>query len=440
MSRPSLAARRHPHLSRSEHRLGLALLYLNFFFLYVRPQEIVPGLSSVPVAGLLSLLLSLWALFYARMPYLRSAVGLIFVLGAVFFLSGLDAVNVSAYKYAILFMFTYFPQCLAMYILVQSRGDIESFLRFWIVVYLCMGAITIVHGGRGPGDFTDDENDAALALIIGVPIAFYGLTTFFRTGAWRQVAMLTLFVLVVAIVVTSSRGGFLGFVTVVLVIWYLSRRRLRNAFMALLFGALFGGVVVSLLPSSFIHEVESIDDAQDSTRIERLNTWEVAWYMFKDNPVLGVGAANFPWYVGEYQRQASWWHEGGKNLQGRVTHSMVFQVLSELGTIGVLLYGYIVFVLPRRLLRMRTLLLRRRADVFAIRLCDMLIASMAGYFVSGIFISVAYYPHVPVWLGMYAIVRRHLVRDGWRRRRTGTAPPVAPGRRGGSTSRDRGQP
>jgi hypothetical protein len=35
--------------------------------------------------------------------------------------------------------------------------------------------------------------------------------------------------------------------------------------------------------------------------------------------------------------------------------------------------------------------------------CQSLIAAMAVYAIAGAFISVAYYPHIPIWLAMYTI-------------------------------------
>ena len=270
-----------------------------------------------------------------------------------------------------------------------------------------MALITIINGGTGPGDFTSDENNAALALTMGIPLAFYSIWYSTLTKKQEYFRWVVVVLLLAATVATGSRGGFLGLVAALGLIWWFSKNRLKVAAWGATVAIVGGGFVISLLPSVYVADLRSITDTQDSTRVERLNTWEVAWIMYKDNPVLGVGAGNFYYNAGKYQRQASWWTEGQKSLQGRVTHSIYFQVLSELGSIGALIYMYIMFVLTSKLYRLRN---RSRHDTeddrFLELLCQTLIVSMGTFAVSGAFLSAAYYPHIPIWITMYAIVMR----------------------------------
>ena len=52
---------------------------------------------------------------------------------------------------------------------------------------------------------------------------------------------------------------------------------------------------------SVLAEFETIDDPNDSTRRDRIDSWSLGWEMFLDNPVFGVGVANYGWRVAEYQ-------------------------------------------------------------------------------------------------------------------------------------------
>ena len=197
----------------------------------------------------------------------------------------------------------------------------------------------------------------------------------------------------------------------ILTIWWLSPSREKIAGYAMVLGIFFGGLVLAWLPEKYLGEVASIADKEDSTRIERLHTWEMGWLMFKDNPIVGAGAGNFKNTSHLYQEQTSWWTGQNKSLSGRAAHSLYFQVISELGLVGISIYAYIMFWMPLKLLALRKRLSKERGEEFQLRkACDILIAGMAGYATAGTFISVAYYPHITIWLFMYAIVM-HLGRD-----------------------------
>lgn len=397
-------------ISDTDRKVGTFLVYACMFFLYVRPQEYVPGMHVLPIAGVLFLLLTIWGVFHIRTYLFKTPIVIIFLLGLVCLLSAFDAINVSAYKLAFKYVVQLFPQCLAIYILVDSKERIIKFIGWWCFIYLLVALITIDNGGLGPGDFTHDPNDAALALSIGIPFVFYsiwntGLSKFQRIIRWG-----VLLIIVTAIIATQSRGGFLGLVSVFLVVWWFSKNRAKNAIMALVLGVVLGSIVTMFLPAGYLDEIQSINDPDDSTRVERFHMWEIGWIMYKDNPVIGVGARNFAWNAGVYQKLASFWDGSGEqtSLEGRVTHSLYFEVLPELGTIGAVLFLYMLVVAPLKLYRLRNNLPGNGEDqIFLKNLAQTLIAAMAGLAISGAFISVAYYPHFPVWITMYAIVMRH---------------------------------
>ncbi len=394
-------------LTEGDRKLGNFLLYSYLFFLYVRPQEYIPGLSLVPIPGMLSLLLSLWGAFHLRRPTFNSPIRIILIIGLLMLISAVGAVNTVAYKMSIKYLTEYLPQCVALFVLVDSKERILKLMNLWCLIYFCMALITIKNGGRGPGDFTNDENDAALALSMGIPFVFYSIWYMQKSTLSVYFKWLTLLFLLIAIIATDSRGGFLGAVAALLIIWWLSQNRTKRALQIALGGVIFGGIVLLMIPRTYIEDMRSIDDPEDSTRIERLHSWEIAWIMYKDNPILGVGAGNFAWNAAKYQRDTSWWVEGAKSLQGRKAHSVYFQVLADLGTIGALIYVYVMVVLPLRLYKFRKTLIKNSENKFVRLLASTLIASMGAYIVSGAFISVAYYPHMSIWIVIYAVILRY---------------------------------
>jgi len=388
-------------------KYAVFLVYAYLFVYYTRIQDNIPGLAGFPWVGVLFLLVSILGfcqLFTNKNNFFTMHVGLVFWLGIAFGISGIGAVSTIAYKMSINWILEIFMQCVALVIVFSSISHFKKLHHFWVVIYCVMAIFTLKNAPSGPGDFTSDANDACLALGMGIPFAFYALFQKNLSNKRRFFYCAALALLFLGIIATSSRGGFLGMLAGLLAIWWMTQRRLKVAMFAVLGGLIAGGMFLSFIPQDYVEDMESMNDTEDSTRVERLRTWEISWEMFKDNPLLGVGAGNFPNTVHLYQHKTSWWTGREKSLSGRQSHSLYFQVLPDLGLTGISIYFYIMCVLPLKLLR-----LTKRFDVddpeqLPIKLfCQALIAAMAVYAVAGMFISVAYYPHVPIWLAMYTI-------------------------------------
>jgi probable O-glycosylation ligase (exosortase A-associated) len=395
-------------ISEGSRKLGTFLLYAFLVMYYLRPQELLPFLKYLHLSGMSAWMLTLWGLVHLRKSIFSTPIKLVLLFGLIVALSALGAVNVGAYRLAFKFLVQFFPLCVAIYLLIDNKYRVQRFFSFWSWLYVGMALVTINNGGLGPGDFTNDPNDAALALGMGLPFVFYSIYHAPANSMKRYFRYVMFLSILAGIVATSSRGGFLGAVICILVLWFLSKNRLRTAIIAIVMVILSGGLLLSMLPERYIEDMQSISDTEDSTRVERLRSWELSWMMYKDNPVIGVGAGNFPWNVDRYQALTDWWGTA-KPLGGRQVHSMYFEVLADLGTLGILLFLYIVYKLPFKLNKIRNQLLKDRDDLLWLkRLIQGLIASMSVYAVGGAFISVAYYPHLVIWVTLYAICMREL--------------------------------
>lgn len=397
------------NLSNSDRMIGTFLVFAHLFFMYVRPQEYIPGIGLLRPAGIAQILVICWGVFHIRGFLLRSPLVIMLILACIFALGGISAINVSAYKLAIKYVTQFFPIGVAIYLIVSNREYLLRFINLWCIIYFFVAVITIGNGGRGPGNFTMDENDAALALCMGLPIVFFSIYIPGISSRTKYIRMFIALSIVAGIIVTSSRGGFLGLISVLLGIWWLSGRRLKIAVKALIIGALFSSIVLSILPEGYVEDMQSISNTEDDTRVERFRSWHIAWLMYLDNPVLGVGAGNYMWNSGTYQKLLPDYQVGEKSLTGRVTHSMYFQLLSEVGTLGSFFYFYVIFYFPLKLYRYLKNNREETDDQILARLvAKMLTVSMLTYIVSGAFISVAYYPHFPIWLIFYAVFWRYL--------------------------------
>jgi O-antigen ligase len=388
--------------------------YAYLFIYYTRLQDNIPGLGAIPWVGVLFLLVSLWGLLQlltSKRNFFKMPIALIFWLGILFGISGIGAVSVIAYKMSIAWILELFMQCIVLVIVFSSVERFKKLHHFWVVIYCVMAIFTLKNAPSGPGDFTLDANDACLALGMGIPFAFYALYQKNLSNKRRIFYYVVLVLLFAGIIATSSRGGFLGMIAGLLTIWWMGRSRLKVAMFGLLGALVAGGVFLSFVPQNYIEDMQSISDTENSTRIERFRTWEIGWEMFKANPILGVGVGNFSNTVHLYQHKTSWWTGNEKSLSCRSAHSLYFQIIPELGIVGTSVYFFVMCVLPLRLLRLLKKLNLSDPNQLQIKLFSQaLIASMAVYAIAGIFISVAYYPHIPIWLVMYTITI-HVLKD-----------------------------
>lgn len=319
---------------------------------------------------------------------------------------GLIAVSASGVLYASNYYAAYFTTRILYTTIAVSismawlLARLDYFRRgmwAWTLIMTYLGFFGIASGGFGPGGIIGDENELALACNTAVPMAYFGAIS--SRGTRRLVYAGIGIVLLASIVISLSRGGFVGLVGIVGYIILISKHRFR----AIAGLAVAAGIFYLAAPKTYVNEVLSIGqeasgEVEDGTGDIRLFLWQTAINMWKDHPVLGVGAGNSRYNTGKYQ--ADW--EGplysGKDWSGTAIHSGVFELLSETGSAGVFFYGAMIVNHFAVLRRVRRLARKTRGIPAALRdememYSGALAAGMVGYIGSGLFLSVAYHPY-----------------------------------------------
>jgi O-antigen ligase len=138
--------------------------------------------------------------------------------------------------------------------------------------------------------------------------------------------------------------------------------------------------------------------------------------MFLDNPIFGVGQGNFPWAIGEYMGGRTW---QTKSLAGRQAHSLYFTLLPELGLVGVMIFGTMVYLNYRDTRVKDSVVLQvlqvsgrrdkanvedseiRRAALYG----NAILGGMIGYLATSTFISTLYYPTFWILMGLAVALR-----------------------------------
>ena len=295
----------------------------------------------------------------------------------------------------------------AMVLILNSRQRLEVFIKWFIWIYFIVALLVIRNGGTGPGGFLKDENDVALLMGVALPYPWYMLKSNSLSKFNKFFYLSCLVVFTVALVVSSSRGGLLGFVAMLLALVLFSERPVRNMLVTLTLAVVVGTSALSLLPKDYVDDMETISDKGNSTRNLRFMHWTAAYEMFKDNPILGVGPGNYPWNSDRYFHYSRHFNPSARNRSGRQSHSLYFTLIPETGLVGICLF---VTILLRILTRAKKILKERvhfdsshnQPDYFYLLSVKIILAALVAFLVSGVFISVLYYPIFWFLCGFFA--------------------------------------
>lgn len=282
-----------------------------------------------------------------------------------------------------------------------------QFVKFWIAIHVYFSLYVVLHSGRGPGGIFLDENDMALTLLMCLPYPIFLARRRGITGASRLFCYGAAFTMLAGIVSTNSRGGFLGLACVLLYLCYQSRNKARS-FLILLF---LGIVALQFVPDSYVERIQTITDTEDTSRNERLVTWEIGWNMFLDYPLFGVGPTNYPVHAARYQVAMDDYVPGDAILAGRASHSLYFTLLPEYGLVGSAIFLVMMIAAIRKLRFCEETVAAHSSCAppdsdWDLLLTRALKASIIGYLTAGAFISVLYYPHLWFTLGFVVALGR----------------------------------
>jgi probable O-glycosylation ligase (exosortase A-associated) len=172
-----------------------------------------------------------------------------------------------------------------------------------------------------------DPNHMAMNLGLVVPLAVAFLARKGSAWLWRLACLVAAALAVAAIVVSHSRGGFIG-LSAAMALWAIrEKRRIQSVVV----GSLFVVGLVVFAPQSFWERNETVASfEEDASAMGRVYAWQVASRISIDKPLLGVGVGSFryawPLYAPPEARRAY------------VAHNIFLDVIGELGWVGLLFF------------------------------------------------------------------------------------------------------
>lgn len=260
-------------------------------------------------------------------------------------------------------------------LMALSIGVVGSKFGFWA---LLQGG---VHFTVGLGGFMSDNNNLALALVMGIPLLYYGrrLT---ESRNLRMLLLVMLFGTTSAVIMSHSRGGALALGAVILMVMYRSKKSFGSSIGILLMIALLLVPPLYLVRETYFDRLSTIKaPSEESSALSRLAYASAAFRMWQDYPLFGVGFGTenqmrlWPQYVDEQFRD-----------KAQVVHNTYLQMLADSGMFAFLIHTLLLWGSVLAMGRSATRLDRQgRADLATYPL--LLQASLAGFGVGSLFLS-----------------------------------------------------
>jgi putative inorganic carbon (hco3(-)) transporter len=394
---------------RGKHWLAFAGVYLFTLMLYARPNDLLP-IGDFPLVKIVALSvltiyvlskvtagdrLSVWTLEMTMLMVI-AVLGLLFMPMAASPKDSFDTLTDPYLKTVIIFTL--------MINLIDTRRRIFS---MWKLVVVC-GAVLGVGAIRSymNGEFTaqglriegfvggmfENPNDLAAALDLLLPFA--AALTLNSKGLARLFYLGCAGVMTVGVLVTLSRGGFLGLIASgVVLLWKLGRgRRLKT----ILATGLICGILFTVMPGGYGARIATIfNNEQDKTGSaqERRELMERAASIAISRPVVGVGMGNFHIY----------------SIREKEAHNAYLEIAAELGVVGLIAY-LIVILAPLRSLRRierQTRDMRSKSEREMYWMSVSIQAAFIAYMVCSFFASIQYLWYL-YYTAAYAVALRQI--------------------------------
>ena len=203
-------------------------------------------------------------------------------------------------------------------------------------------------------------------LLFVIPLALAGVY-YFRNWMYKFFSFGIAMVALVTMILTLSRGAWLGLVVVAVLYTLIKDRRL------IWLGLLLVLLAPIFLPPSIVERFMSIGDLSDTSSSYRLNILLASWNMLQDFWPIGIGLGTNV-FVPIYQKFAF------SAIYAPHSHNLFLQIAIELGIWGIIVFGLIIFTFWKNVL---TQINRVKSSLYT-SVSAALCAGMGGYLVQGL--------------------------------------------------------
>jgi probable O-glycosylation ligase (exosortase A-associated) len=393
--------------------VAFAGLFLFTLLLYVRPNDFFPGFFSIfPIVKIVAIgtilayvvgrisrgeRLTVWPI-ELKMLLAIVLLGIVFLPIAASKSDTIDMLTDTFLKVVIIFVL--------MINIIDTKERLYSMLSLVVICGTIISLATIQAYVTGGGQVDagknrlfgivdgifGNPNDLAMAIDLLLPLAIVLALSKRGLARWLYWGCALIFVL--AVILSFSRGGFLGLVAMGMVLlWKVGR---SNRLVAVMLVMMTLAIFASAVPNGYTDRIFTIFNSQtDETGSsqQRKALLERAVALAKNHIVFGVGMGNYGIY----------------SLNNMRAHNSYLEIWVELGMAGLVAYLVLIFAPLRSLKRVEreTVGLSRAGDREIYNLSVGVQAAIVAYVVCSLFGSVQYnwFIYYPV---AYAIAIKHI--------------------------------
>lgn len=283
---------------------------------------------------------------------------------------------------------------------LRTRQQLRFFLVFWLAcfaMYPVRGALFNYYlygeklAGRAIWNYIfNNPNDLAAYCILQLSMAF-GVNALEAKGPVRFSARLGLAVLPLLILLTKSRGAFIGFAVFLLFALWGQRKRGRAIGITLVVAS----TLIFVAPENVLDRVFALKKIEETGNVgaadeegsaaQRYEIWKVARAIIREHPVAGVGLGAYP---AEHQLMAPRPQFNPTAMGRRDTHSTYLNVTAETGFIGLILWAstYLSVLVAIEANRRKL----KKVRPFTAQTVYAMEVGLVGFFIAAIFGSLAH--------------------------------------------------
>jgi len=296
----------------------------------------------------------------------------------------------------------------------------------WCVVfsvgfYADLEALKFLVSGGGhnivglPGHVLGDRNELSLAFVMTLPICYYLWTEYGKQSRILSLGLLgTMAMLVIGVIGTQSRGGFIALLVLGGYMFLKSDRKVLLTILILLLSIGLSYIV----SDNWTARIETIHSAdEDNSFMTRVVAWKLSFIMAMQHPFFGGGFKSLEYFPvwSELSKEFfsyPWFYTGNvmpNTTVGRAAHSIYFQVLGDHGFGGLVLY---LICLCGGFLKAGSVARRARrigAPDWLATSATMLQLSLFAFAVGGAALSLAYFDLLFALFGLIVVMETRLL-------------------------------
>ena len=256
-----------------------------------------------------------------------------------------------------------------LFMLAGGYNAISSALAYF------SGTLVVAQGiERAEGLAGTDPNTLAVSIMLALPFMLFAVF-WVKNNFLKIVPIVFLAAGIFTIAITGSRAGVIGLVTVAFTVWLISKKKMITAVAAILI------LIASwfALPPQYQQRYASIfNEERDPSSEGRIDAWKAGWGMFKSNPITGIGVDCFPlaYATGNYSDTRALLRP----------HNMYIQIISEIGLVGLIAFGALLWYVIASNFRLRRRLKEAgKNDHLFMWISYAITCSIAALFVTSVF-------------------------------------------------------